>query len=316
MSLPRGTKLDDEELIQYVLGLLPDEATDRLDKASVADDEVAAQLRSVETDLVDSYARGQLVGATLERFESYYLMSPRRCESVREAARFVRALDRAVPRDESVSGKDRLARPTRVASLVAAAALVIVGSGVLLFQAVRPRNPLPVATSESSAAGDRTQAVGQPPTGERRSVPPDGLEPDRPSAAASAATPALEPLDRRRAAPQGQIVAVVLFPPTRAVAPLPTQAIPSDAESIGFELRLESNDFPRYQVGLKDPATTNILWRSDWVPARVSGDQASVFVVVPATLLGPQHYVLDLTGRGADGRLEVMGSYTVRIAEP
>jgi hypothetical protein len=111
-------------------------------------------------------------------------------------------------------------------------------------------------------------------------------------------------------------VAVVLFPPTRAVAPIPTLALPPDAESIGFELRLESNDFPRYQVGLKDPATSNILWRTDWIPARVSGDQASVFVVVPATLLGPQHYVLDLTGRGADGRLEVMGSYTVRIAEP
>ena len=93
MSLPHATKLDDEELIQYVLGLLPDEATERLDEASIADDEVAAQLRSVETDLVDSYVRGQLVGATLERFESYYLMSPRRRESVREAAHFVRALD-------------------------------------------------------------------------------------------------------------------------------------------------------------------------------------------------------------------------------
>ena len=180
-----------------------------------------------------------------------------------------------------MSGKDRIARPTWVASLVAAAALVIVGSGVLLFQAVRPRNPLPVATSESGAVGDRIQAVGPPPTGERRAVPPDGLERERQAAAAST-TPVVEPLDRGRAAPLGQIVAVVLFPPTRAVAPIPTLAIPSDAESIGFELRLDSNDFPRYQVELKDPATSNILWRSDWIPARVSGDQASVFVIVPA----------------------------------
>ncbi len=316
MSLPHNTKLDDEELIRYVLGLLPDEATERLDEASIADDEVAARLHSVETDLVDSYVRGQLVGATLDRFESYYLMSPRRRESVRAATRFVRALDRAVPRDEGLTWKDRIARPTRVASFVAAAALVLVVSGILLFQAVRPRNPLTVATSESGAVGNRTQAGEQQPTGERGAVPPDGLERDRPSAAASATTPASEPPDGKRAAPPGQIVAVVLLPPTRAVAPIPTLAIPSDADRTGFELRLESNDFSRYQVGLKNPATNNILWRSDWIPARVSGDQASVFVVVPANLLEPQHYALELTGRGADGRLEVMGSYTVRIAEP
>jgi hypothetical protein len=316
MSLPHNTKLDDEELIRYVLGLLPDEATERLDEASIANDEVAAQLQSVETDLVDSYVRGQLVGATLERFESYYLMSPRRRESVRGATRFVRALDRAVPRNEGLTWKDRIARPTRVTSFVAAAALVLVVSGILLFQAERPRNPLTVATSEGGAVGNRTQAGEQQPTGERGAVPPDRLERDRPSAAASATTAASEPPDGKRAAPPGQIVAVVLLPPTRAVAAIPTLAIPSDADRTGFELRLESNDFSRYQVGLKNPATNNILWRSDWIPARVSGDQASVFVVVPANLLGPQHYALELTGRGADGRLEVMGSYTVRIAEP
>ncbi len=315
MSFPHNTKLDDEELIRYVLGLLPDEATERLDEASIADDELAARLHSVETDLVDSYVRGQLVGSTLDRFESYYLMSPRRRESVRGATRFVRALDRAVPRDEGLTWKDRIARPTRVASFVAAAALVLVVSGILLFQE-RPQNPLTVATSESGAVGNRPQAGEQQPTGERGAVPPDGLERDRPSAAASATTPASEPPEGKRAAPPEQIVAVVLLPPTRAVAPIPTLAIPSDADRTGFELRLESNDFSRYQVGLKNPATNNILWRSDWIPARVSGDQASVFVVVPANLLGPQRYALELTGRGADGRLEIMGSYTVRIAEP
>ena len=252
-----------------MLGLLPDEATERLDEASIADDEVAARLHSVETDLVDSYVRGQLVGRTLDRFESYYLMSPRRRESVRVATRFVRALDRAVPRDEGLAWKDRIARPTSVASLVAAAALVLVVSGILLFQAERPRNPMTVATSEGGAVGNRAQAGEQQPTGERGAVPPDGLERDRPSAAASATTPASEPLDGKRAAPPGQIVAVVLLPPTRAVAPIPTLAIPSDADRIGFELRLESNDFSRYQVGLKNPATNNILWRSDWIPARV-----------------------------------------------
>ena len=92
MSLPHDADHDpdhdDEELVRYLLGLLPDEATERLDEASIADDEVAARLRIVETDLIDSYVRGQLSGARLERFESYYLLSPRRRESVRLAAGF------------------------------------------------------------------------------------------------------------------------------------------------------------------------------------------------------------------------------------
>ena len=88
MPLPHATDHDDEELVRYVLGLLPDEARERLDEASIADDEFAARLRTAETDLIDSYVRGQLAGATLERFESYYLSSPSRRENVRLAASF------------------------------------------------------------------------------------------------------------------------------------------------------------------------------------------------------------------------------------
>lgn len=86
-------KHDDEELTRYVLGLLPEEDRERLDDASMTDDEVAARLRTAESDLVDSYVRGQIAGETLDRFESHYLSSPRRRESVRLAGTFIRAVD-------------------------------------------------------------------------------------------------------------------------------------------------------------------------------------------------------------------------------
>ena len=111
-------------------------------------------------------------------------------------------------------------------------------------------------------------------------------------------------------------MAVVLLPPTRAAAPIPTVAIPAGADRVRFDLRLESNDFPSYRVALKHPATSHIPWRSDWIESKPSADPASVSVVVPAKLLRPQHYSLDLTGRDAGGRAEVIGSYTVRIVQP
>ena len=99
-----------------MLGLLPDEATERLDEASIADDEVAARLRSVETDLIDSYVRGQLAGATLERFESYYLSSPRRRENVRLAlASSARSIDRCRAMRVDVEGPHRASDQTRAA---------------------------------------------------------------------------------------------------------------------------------------------------------------------------------------------------------
>src|SRR5580765_7224603 len=96
MSLPDKPAQADE-LVQYLLGLLPPEDAERLDEASIVDDDVAARLRSVEDDLVDAYVRGALTGETLTRFESHYLLSPRRRQHVAFAGRFLRAVDQKTP---------------------------------------------------------------------------------------------------------------------------------------------------------------------------------------------------------------------------
>jgi hypothetical protein len=307
---------DNEELVRYLLGLLPDEVIERIDEASISDDEVAARLRIVETDLIDSYVRGQLTGARLERFESYYLLSPRRRESVRMAAGFVRVVDRSVARTQRVTWKDRIPGRTSLARIVAAAALVIIVCGLIQFQAARTRHELTLATSENGAVEARLQRTGGPTVG---AATARELGRARSSAAASAlspSAPASESPDGKRAPSPSEIVAVVLLPPTRAATPIPTLAIPPGADRVRFDLRLESNDFPSYRVALKHPATSHIPWRSDWIVSRPSADQASVSVVVPAKLLKPQHYSLDLTGRDAGGRAEVIGSYTVRVVQP
>jgi hypothetical protein len=118
MSLLEDSGHDDQQLARYLLGLLPDEDAERLDEASIADDEVAAWLRVVEDGLVDAYASGNLAGELLERFESVYLSSPRRRQKVRLAARLLRTVDRAVaPADVSshrFSPKLRLVPPSTV----------------------------------------------------------------------------------------------------------------------------------------------------------------------------------------------------------
>ncbi|HYL98226.1 MAG TPA: hypothetical protein VEZ90_04670, partial [Blastocatellia bacterium] len=92
------TPHDENEMISYLLGAMPEAEAERLDELSVADDEFAEALNAAENDLVDSYARGDLSGETLKRFKDHYLASPRR----RRKVQFAQSL--AVVGDEPAPG--------------------------------------------------------------------------------------------------------------------------------------------------------------------------------------------------------------------
>jgi hypothetical protein len=274
MSVSHQSGSDDEELVRYLLELLPDAATERLDEACIADDEVAGRLRIVEGDLVDDYVRGRLAGHVLERFESRYLSSPRRREKVRLAACFVRAVDRAAPpaagEDESAGHVFAHWQPARVAALAAA---LLLASGALLYQAAwLPRSQtIPSAPSHAGSAG-------------------------------------------RGPSPEMPLTELVLSPQTRAVDAIPALVVPPGAMRVAFELRLGPNVFRRYQARLKNPATNEIVWRSGWLTPRSTGDRSSVSFTVPASTLSPQHYSIDLAGNGAAAAAEIVESYTFRVS--
>ena len=87
---------DDKLLTDYLLGTLTEEEAEQLDELSFTDDELAARLQVIENDLVDAYARGELSGALLERFNSHYLASPKRREKAVFARGFQDFLRQAV----------------------------------------------------------------------------------------------------------------------------------------------------------------------------------------------------------------------------
>lgn len=309
MSDVRTFGRNEEDLIRYLLGLLPEEDTERLDEASIADDNLASRLRVVESDLVDSYVSGALDGETRSRFETFYLSSPLRREKVRFAGRFLVAVDRAAASPVTVP-----ARRMKFYWPVAAAVLLLAACGILLVEDVRLRNGLSQVRHASGASELRGEALARQ------------LELSR--AAAAEARQALENAHtalvahgpsangRPAVAPGPAQLALVLMPQTRAVGPLPTVAVSKALGHIDVDLRLESNDFPRYRVDLKDPGSDRLLWRSDAVPARSVRDASFVALAVPADMLASQHYVLELAGLDAPGRVETVASYTFHIIRP
>lgn len=104
----------------------------------------------------------------------------------------------------------------------------------------------------------------------------------------------------------------MLLPQTRdAGVVVPTVRVPPQAARVAFELRLDEAAGAAgasYRVGLRDPRVNRLVWRSKAVAARGS----SLTIAVPAGLLKPQHYTLDLL-TSAPGDDEVVGSYAFEI---
>jgi hypothetical protein len=298
MPLPFESRLEDR-YVRYLLGLLSEEETARLDEMSVVDDEVASRLRVVEDDLVDAYASGTLTGETLERFESFYLSSPRRREKVTFARTFRRAVDRdRAPQSRGAPSLRAVVRRSRTSwKLASVAALMLLSIGGLLFQEMRLRNALTDARNESAAFDRRTHELELQLRDQRAA----NLE-------------AVQKLERTPPAAEIRtLAALVLMPQTRATGPIATLAVPLGTDRVTLELRLESNDFAEYEVVLKDPAANHSFWRSGRVVPKSPGDGPTVSIAIPANLLKPQHYSLELIGLSRAGRSDVLGSYALQI---
>ena len=70
------SSLNEQLIVDYLLGDLPETEASRLDQLSVTDDEFAEFLEAVESELINDYIRGELPENRRAQFESHYLLLP------------------------------------------------------------------------------------------------------------------------------------------------------------------------------------------------------------------------------------------------
>jgi hypothetical protein len=99
---------------------------------------------------------------------------------------------------------------------------------------------------------------------------------------------------------------------TRGAAGIAPIELPAGTRLVSLELELEADDFPAYRVALKEPGVNRILWRSESLKAHRKGENKALSIAVPADLLEPRNYVLELTGAPASGGSEFVSSYSFR----
>ena len=323
----KNQEYDDEILTRFLLGGLPEQIAERLDELSIADDEVAARLQLIENDLVDAYVGGEMSGSTLAQFESYYLKSPKRREKVnfartlriyegkrsdRPAARSEQNPSRRSPSDSSkrVSWLDFFAGSKRAMQwgFAAAAALVLLVGGYLTFENLRLRQQMAQTQTQRADLERRERELQQQLADQRSS----GAETEKELASVRNRLAELEQQLAANANRQAELkyVALNLSPQSRGINQIKPVSLPPEISYVSLRLELDGPDFPAYRASLKS-SSGQTVWSSG--RPTTSGINQSVRLRLPAGLLKPGTYTLELSGISADGTAEIVGSYVFRV---
>jgi hypothetical protein len=287
-SLDKHTP-DDQLLIRYLLGSLPEEETERFDELSIVDDDFATRLNETENELVDAYVNGELSGDTLQSFQSNYLSSASKMEKVRFAEALHSVDDRAfAPGPVTIDPSPDLVRRKRIFG-------------------IRPRIFWSLAVAASLAFGVAGYLILQPhghqvqnETAEQRvTIPAHGQETPAPAFAPGAT----------------KIVSVLLLAQARGASQTAEASIPPGTDSLELRLQLEFDDFPKYRAALRDPVDNQIVWRSPDLKAVSEVTNRVVPVAFPAALLKQQNYTMEVTGVPAAGPAEMVGGYPFKVVK-
>jgi hypothetical protein len=305
--LPKDKKaIDDRMLTQYLLGALPEDDAERIDELSVADDAIALRLEEVENNLVDAHVRGELPSEDEATFRAHYLASPVR----RAKVEFAEALAAATVKSGTPGGGARRAaaasekRSTFLAWLsaphfalqwgFALAAIAVAVAALYLLQQNRELVAKIGQVQTQQAALDARQKdlqeqIDRDNTAEAHAVPPAAVTEH---AAASV------------------IASVLLLPQTRGAGQPVSVLVEKDIASVPLELALESSEFARYQIALKDPAANRLVWTSGALPVKRGSNLNTVLAAIPAKILKQQNYSIELSGVPATGSPDLVGTYT------
>jgi anti-sigma factor RsiW len=331
-------KYNDQMIIQYLLGSLPEEETERVEELSFIDDEFAVRLSAAENDLVDAYVRGKLSGENLERFDSHYLASPKRRKKVKTAKVFHAYAENAVATGQVVLApgpsqtEAESVRPSpplrrlpftfpRLA-LTAAAVLALVGVGWLVFELLRMRNQIDQAQATRIALEQREKELQGLLEQQRasRSAIEKELERVREEKERVERQIALGRQIAGSKSPSSpanlNILPFILTAPARTAGQVAAVTIPSGTDYVVLQAELEPDDYSSYNAELLyQPGKTPAGWKRERLRSRALGESRVIDIVIPANLLRSREYLLAVTGISDRGVAEGERAYPFRVVK-
>ncbi len=313
----------EQTIRRYLLGELSETEQSALEEKYFTDPPALDQILKAESELVDSYVRGQLDSDVHKRFEQSYLAHPARSDRVKFAAALAARLDQieetATGSEQqqisSVSWWQRLLASFRGRSptlrfSMALATLVVTLGGVWIFVETRRRQSELAQAEASRETEQRREREEAQQTADRRRLAEDlaakqGSDPQQISQPT--------PNSTESSAPRSVSIALTVGGvrgggstemPTLIILPGTTQA--------RLLLNLKENNYPTYHASLKTIAGAEVFSQRGVKPGRAKPGASFVFTV-PAHKFASGDYVLTLRGINPDGEVDDLSKSLFRV---
>jgi hypothetical protein len=294
------------------MGELSEEQEVELEKGFFRDEDLFERFLAVEADLLDTYARGEIPVPEREQFERRLLSTPRRRGKAEFAKVFAGLTEEARVRRNAVAARSSLARPDSglrraLGISLAIAAALLIGVGWLWINIAQVREDKVLLERQREAlqrevTGLKQQAVQR--QARAQETPSQAKNPDNRASLRGQTETAF-----RSAVPR--TVSFLLTAGLRDTGEANSFSVPPGTETVVLKVVLEAGDYSSYSA-LVQTASGATVWRRDRLrPPR--GRNGSVLVLeLPARLLPPGEFVLELQGQ-AGGKSEEIAGYSFRI---
>jgi hypothetical protein len=299
---------DDKMIARYLLGELPEAEQTKLEEQAFSDSDYLQQVRAVEKDLMDEYARGELSGPEREAFEQRFFASAHRRRQIEFARALMQVAGESPARESSARASTswwdslflfgRGLSPALRFALAALALFMVIG-GVWLFR--------------ESTRSRREQAQIQPPS----EATPRGQQNAPFKSAAEQrvqneppATPSPANRLEGRQTPPPLVASLLLLPGTsRGSEGHPQLSIAPATSTVQLRVVLESGDeYKTYGLQLRT-VSGKVVRSQTGLTAHAGPVGRAVRLTLPASLFITGDYELTLNGINEQQRAEPLGYY-------
>lgn len=331
----KNNRSEDEVFVrQYLLGVLPETESDRLEQRSLDDEAFFEEIQEIEDELIDDYAGGALTEQERIRFEEYFLCSPER----REKLRFALAMtERAVSWKEQrqISGpllkvgtraplgasfeeheglgkvlpfsrSSQTVPAWRLWGAIAAAVLIAVGAGALWLRNNELRRDVLSANAEEARLrneADMASARAEQEAAEKKQAQEQAT---RFHDQIQALTDSLE-----KSQPKSILSAfvglenIVRVTRGKPIGRTKTINIPPNALALRLSVEFDATRFQNFEATLERGEGHDVWSSSKALKPHASGDTQSLMLKIPAQRLGAGAYQLIIRAAESEGKNEV-----------
>jgi hypothetical protein len=320
-------KTEQEELmVRYLLGELPDEERSWIEEKFFIDNEFFEQLLSVEGALVDEYVRGELSPHEHERFEKAFLSSPQQQSEIEIAREVINSLFEpgpaglrkanvvAIPWSKSLWIYLRSPNWSARLSLASLALIAVLVACVLVWN-LNLQSKIGEIEAKRAAAEQREQELKQ-------QIEAQGGSNQELAKAFENERTKREQLEREMAdlrqsipgAPPIDVASIVLNPDsvTRGGGEIETIYLRPGTRRLRIRINLDKKDSYKSYGGVIRTFNGQEIWREERLPD-VRANTGSLVLTLPANLFANEDYRFTLTGQTESGDIVEIRDYFFRV---